>query len=76
MVSDAHLQGEGVVDRKEVEVRDRVRDRDRRPHGMGQRGAGGGGNAAELVTVATGCAGVGVAQGWVSIMCVPPGSGP
>ena len=30
------LQGEGVVDRKEVEVRDRVRDRDRRPHGMGQ----------------------------------------
>ena len=31
-----HLQGEGVIDRKEVEVRDRVRDRDRRPHGMGQ----------------------------------------
>ena len=30
-----HLQGEGVVDGKEVEVRDRVRDR--RRHGMGRR---------------------------------------
>ena len=39
-------------------------------------GSGGGGSASEIVTVATGCAGVGVAQGWVSIMCVPPGSGP
>ena len=39
-------------------------------------GSGGGGSASELVTVATGCAGIGVAQGWVSIMCVPPGSGP
>ena len=39
-------------------------------------GSGGGGSASELVTVATGCAGVGVAQGWVSIMCVPAGSGP
>ena len=29
-----HLQGEGVVDRWEVEIRDRVRDR--RRHGMGQ----------------------------------------
>ena len=33
-----HLQGEGVIDRWEVEVRARVRDRNRRPHGMGQRG--------------------------------------
>ena len=70
-----HLQGEGVVDRKEVEVRDRVRHRDRRPHGMGQR-VRRWGSASVLVTVATGCAGIGVAQGWVSIMCVPPGSGP
>ena len=33
----AHLQGEGVVDRWEVEIRDRVGDR--RRHGMGQRGS-------------------------------------
>ena len=32
------LQSEGVVDRQEVEVRDRVRHRDRRPHGIGQQG--------------------------------------
>ena len=39
-------------------------------------GSGGGGSASELVTVATGGTCIGVAQGWVSIMCVPPGSGP
>ena len=64
------LQGEGVVDRQEVEVRDRVRDRTGTAGATawGSR-AGGGGSASELVTVATGCAGIGVAQGWVSIMC-------
>ena len=42
----------------------------------GSGGSAGGEIASGLVTVATGCAGIGVAQGWVSVMCVPPRSGP
>ena len=39
-------------------------------------GACGGKGASVLVTVATGCARIGVADGLASIMCMPPRSGP
>ena len=39
-------------------------------------GSGDGGSASVLVTVATGCAGIGVAEGVASIMCAPRRSGP
>ena len=94
-----HLQGEGVVDRKEVEIRDRVGDRLRHengqrvgwwegPFGAGHRGQrvrrhrgrGRGGvnhahSSRERFVNGQGCAGIGVADGVASIMCIPPGSG-
>ena len=67
------LQGEGVIDRREGRIRDRVHDR--RRYGMRERVRRWGGRF-EVRHGATGCAGIGVAEGVAPIMCMPRRSGP